>query len=113
MVNKGVIAELYTGLELIKSQPNNQASSLYYWQREKKGSQAEVDYVIELGNRIVPIEVKSGIKGKMHSLRIFMEEKKCKFGIRTSLENFARLEKINIIPLYAFEQSLKLEKITH
>ncbi len=100
LVNKGVIAEHYTGLELIKSQPNNHASSLYYWQRERKGSQAEVDYVIELGNRIVPIEVKSGIKGKMQSLRIFMEEKKSKFGIRTSLENFARMEKINIIPLY-------------
>jgi predicted AAA+ superfamily ATPase len=113
LVNKGVIAELYTGLELIKSQPNNQASSLYYWQREKKGSQAEVDYVIELGNTIVPIEVKSGIKGKMQSLRIFMEEKKCKFGIRTSLENFARLEKINIIPLYAIGAIFKALKITH
>jgi hypothetical protein len=113
LVNKGVIAELYTGLELIKSQPYNQASSLHYWQREKKGSQAEVDYVIELGNRIVPIEVKSGIKGKMQSLRIFMEEKKCKFGIRTSLENFARLEKINIIPLYAIGAIFKALKITH
>jgi predicted AAA+ superfamily ATPase len=101
LVNKGVVAELFTGLELIKSQPANQAASLYYWQREKKGSQAEVDYVIQLGDSIVPIEVKSGIRGKMQSLRIFMEEKKCKFGIRTSLENFSRLEKIIIIPLYA------------
>lgn len=101
LVNKGVIAELYAGLELIKAQRNNQAPSLYYWQREKKGSQAEVDYVIELGNAIVPIEVKSGIKGKMQSLRIFMEEKKCKFGIRTSLENFNRMGDINIVPLYA------------
>jgi predicted AAA+ superfamily ATPase len=101
LVNKGVIAELYTGLELIKSQPCNQAASMYYWQREKKGSQAEVDYVIELGDSIVPVEVKSGIRGKMQSLRIFLEEKKSKFGIRTSLENFSRLENINIIPLYA------------
>jgi hypothetical protein len=111
LVNKGVIAELYAGLELIKSQPNNQASSLYYWQREKKGSQAEVDYVIELVNGIVPIEVKSGIKGKMQSLRIFMEEKMCKFGIRTSLENFDRLGNIKIIPLYAVGAILKTRKI--
>ena len=110
LVNKGVIAELYTGLEFIKSQPNNQASSLYYWQREKKGSQAEVDYVIELGNGIVPIEVKSGIKGKMQSLRIFMEEKKSKFGIRTSLENFNRMGNINIVPLYAIGAILKTRK---
>jgi hypothetical protein len=110
LVNKGVIAELYTGLELIKNQPNNQASKLYYWQREKKGSQAEVDYVIELGANIVPIEVKSGIKGKMQSLRIFMEEKKSKFGIRTSLENFNRMGNINIIPLYAIGSILKVRK---
>jgi hypothetical protein len=38
-------------------------------------SQAEVDYVIELRNEFVPIKVKSGIKGNMQSLRIFMEEK--------------------------------------
>jgi predicted AAA+ superfamily ATPase len=110
LVNKGVIAELYAGLELIKNQPNNQASKLYYWQREKKGSQAEVDYVIELGANIVPIEVKSGIKGKMQSLRIFMEEKKSKFGIRTSLENFDRMGNINIIPLYAIGSILKVRK---
>jgi len=110
LVNKGAIAELYAGLELIKSQPNNQASSLYYWQREKKGSQAEVDYVIELGSGIIPIEVKSGVRGKMQSLRIFMEEKKCKFGIRTSLEYFARIDKISIIPLYAIGAIFKANK---
>ena len=107
LVNKGGIAELFAGLELIKSQPNNQASSLYYWQREKKGSQAEVDYVIEIDNVIVPVEVKSGIKGKMQSLRIFMEEKRCKFGIRSSLENFNRMGNINIVPLYAIGAILK------
>jgi predicted AAA+ superfamily ATPase len=97
-------------LELIKNQTNNQVAVLYYWQREKRGSQAEVDYVIELDNKIVPIEVKSGIKGKMQSLRIFMEEKKSKFGIRTSLENFARMEKITIIPLYAIGAIYKAKK---
>jgi len=110
LVNKGAIAELYTGLELIKAQPYNQAPSLHYWQREKKGSQAEVDYVIELGNKIGPIEVKSGIKGKMQSLRIFMEEKGSKFGIRTSLEHFSRIEKIRIIPLYAIGKIYSADK---
>jgi predicted AAA+ superfamily ATPase len=110
LVNKGAIAELFSGLELIKNQPGNQAAVLYYWQREKKGSQAEVDYVIEFGDIIVPIEVKSGIKGKMQSLRIFMEEKKSKFGIRTSLENFARMENINIIPLYAIGAIYKAKR---
>jgi predicted AAA+ superfamily ATPase len=110
LANKGVIAELYVGLELIKAQPDNQAPSLHYWQREKKGSQAEVDYVIELGDKIIPIEVKSGIKGKMQSLRIFIEEKGSKFGVRTSLENFSRMEEIRIIPLYAIGKIFKANK---
>ncbi len=46
----------------------------------------------------------------MQSLRIFMEEKKSKFGVRTSLENFARMEKINIIPLYAIGAIFKARK---
>jgi hypothetical protein len=70
----------------------------------------EIDYVIELGDKIVPIEVKSGIKGKMQSLRIFIEEKKSKFGVRTSLENFSRIGKINIIPLYAIGSISKMSK---
>ncbi len=110
LVNKGVIAELYAGLELIRAQPENQAPSLHYWQREKKGSQAEVDYVIELGEKIVPIEVKSGIKGKMQSLRIFLEEKGSKFGVRTSLENFSKMKDIRIIPLYAIGKIYKANK---
>ncbi len=112
LVNKGAIAELYAGLELIKAKPDNQAPSLYYWQREKKGSQAEVDYVIELGDKIIPIEVKSGIKGKMQSLRIFLEEKGSKFGVRTSLENFSWIQKIRIIPLYAIGKIFKANKNT-
>ncbi len=110
LINKGAIAELYTGLEFIKSQQNNQSPALYYWQREKKGSQAEVDYVIELGSTIVPVEVKSGIKGKMQSLRIFMEEKNNKFGIRTSLENFNRMGNIKIVPLYAVGAIMKVRE---
>ena len=46
----------------------------------------------------------------MHSMRIFMEEKKSKIGVRTSLENFARMEKISIIPLYAIGAIFKAGK---
>jgi uncharacterized protein len=46
----------------------------------------------------------------MQSLRIFIEEKKSKFGIRTSLENFNQIRNINIVPLYAIEPVLKAIK---
>jgi len=37
----------------------------------------------------------------MQSMRLFLEEKRSPFGIRTSLENFGELPGIKIVPLYA------------
>ena len=106
LVNKGAIAELFVGIELMK---NNQdpLASLYYWQRESKSSQAEVDYVIQKDREIIPLEVKSGTKGAMQSMYKFLEEKQSSYGIRTSLENFGEIDKIKIIPVYAIGIAVK------
>ena len=101
MMNKGNIAEAFTGLELIKYSQVHEKKQLYYWHREKRGSSAEVDYLMELNNQVVPLEVKSGSTGKMQSLNLFIEEKKSSKGIRISLENFSKYGKITVIPLYA------------
>ena len=60
-----------------------------------------MDYVIQAGRNIIPIEVKSNTKGSMQSMRLFMEEKHSPYGVRTSLENFGELPHIKIVPLYA------------
>ena len=104
MINKGAIAELNVGLDLIKSQAPYTKQELYYWQREAKSSQAEVDYVIQKNGTIVPIEIKSGKKGSMQSMHLFIKEKKAAKGIRVSLENFSKLGQIDIYPLYASGQ---------
>jgi len=101
LVNKGFIAEQMAGLELLKSSPVYEQSPLYYWHRESAGSTAEVDYVIQQGAKIIPVEVKSGTSGKMQSLNLFIREKQSEYGIRTSLENFAEYDKIKVYPLYA------------
>jgi len=100
-VNKGSIAELFVGLEIIKSMHRNQPARLYYWQRGQRGSQAEIDYMAQIGSQIIPIEVKAGTRGAMQSLHLFMKEKNSAKGIRTSLENFGKLDKIDIYPMYA------------
>ena len=101
VVNRGAIAETFVGTELVKSASCYTPCPLYCWHREKTGSNAEVDYVVQVGQRIVPIEVKSGGKGSMQSLRVFMEAKQTERGIRTSLENFSAYENIQVYPLYA------------
>ncbi len=100
-VNKGALAELFVGLELLKSAPSNSPILLYYWQREKAGSNAEVDYVVQCNADIVPVEVKSGTKGSMQSMFQFLSEKKYSYGIRCSMENFGIYRNVKVYPLYA------------
>jgi predicted AAA+ superfamily ATPase len=101
VVNKGNIAELFVGLELLKSNDCYERTALYYWHREAKNSQAEVDYVIQNQDAIVPIEVKAGTKGAMQSMFLFMDEKKSDWGVRLSLENFTEFDQVKVMPLYA------------
>jgi len=100
-INKGGIAEMFVGLELLKASSFYQQMRLFYWQREEKNARAEVDFVIQQNMEIVPIEVKSGKQGKMQSMYLFIKEKQSEYGIRTSLENFAIYDKIKVVPLYA------------
>ena len=107
MINKGCIAELFAGLEMIKYDSSMNRPQLYYWHREKRGSSAEVDYLYNDKGQIVPLEVKSGSSGKMQSLNQFMNEKKASKGIRLSMENFALYDNIEVIPLYALSNLQK------
>ena len=105
-INKGNIAEVFTGLEIIKNSPYDSKGQLYYWHKEKRASNAEVDYIIQHNDEILPIEVKSGIRGKMQSMRLFIAERNTRKGIRLSLENFAGYGDIDVYPLYAVNNIL-------
>ena len=106
LVNKGALTEVFVGLEIMKINSCFQRHELYYWLRLDKGAQAEVDYVISINSLIIPLEVKAGTKGSMQSLYSFMDIKKSKFAVRTSLENFGRMGDVYIYPLYAIENSM-------
>lgn len=105
-INKGNVAEQFVGLEILKASSCWQNPELYYWHREAKNSNAEVDYVIPIAKTIVPVEVKAGTKGAMQSLYLFLEEKKLAKGIRISTENFSAYDSIETYPLYAVENIL-------
>ena len=108
LVDKGHVAEMVAGLELVKYASPQKRHQLYYWQNMNKGTCAEVDYVIARGGNIVPVEVKSGVKGSMSSMYSLMRnpQKHIERGIRCSLENFGSFDspdgkRIDIVPLYA------------
>jgi predicted AAA+ superfamily ATPase len=82
--NAGATVEAFVGQELLAySQPWSK-QELYYWHREARASNAEVDYLLPLGSVVIPIEVKSGATGRLLSLRAFLNEKQGRtpYGIR-------------------------------
>ena len=105
-INRGALAEIFVGLELIKASSCYNPISLYCWQREKRQGNAQIDFLIQQGDKIAPVEVKAGTQGAMQSLRLFMSEKDIEKGIRTSLENFAHYENIVVFPMYAISNLL-------
>jgi len=58
---------------------------LTYWLRQGRSANAEVDFIIQLGQRIVPVEVKAGKSGSLKSLQQFVSEKKIRAGVRFDL----------------------------
>jgi predicted AAA+ superfamily ATPase len=70
---RGKIAEQIVAQELLAldSRVSNQRN---FWVRNKKDSEAEVDFVLQTGNKVIPIEVKSGHNAKLKSLHLFMDE---------------------------------------
>jgi uncharacterized protein len=112
-INKGALAEVYTGCALLAQGAQSHPGELFYWHREAKSSNAEVDYVVQVGDQIAPVEVKSATKGKMQSMQRFLsakagEGKNTRYGVRLSMENFGRFDNILVLPLYAVSQ---LERI--
>lgn len=92
--NKGELAEQFIGQHLLYSQHSYMNPELYYWNREKSQSSAEVDFVIQQDNSILPIEVKSGKTGTLKSLHMFMELKHLKVALRFST-NTPKVESVS------------------
>ena len=107
-INKGAIAEMFFGLELLKYASPYTQNDLYYWHRETANSNAEIDYVLRKGKEILPIEIKSSQKGSMQSLQLFLKEKHISVGYRFSLENFVAYQNIQVFPLYAISNLMRI-----
>lgn len=119
LVNKGGLAELVLGWELVKYGSSRIRHDLFYWENVGEGTTSEVDYIVAHQMKVLPIECKAGTSGKMKSLRLFMCNKHISHAIRCSLENFSQLvfqdEKesgeskyIRICPLYAISSIANL-----
>lgn len=73
MINDGSVAEQLVGQELLANSSPEQEQHLYYWKRDARNSEAEVDYLLQSNMSIVPVEVKSGKTRHLTSLRVYQE----------------------------------------
>ncbi|MDH5298019.1 MAG: DUF4143 domain-containing protein [Desulfobulbaceae bacterium] len=85
LVNEGGLAEQFVGQHLVNLSQGLETPRLHYWLREGKSANAEVDYVVSRGNRVVPVEVKSGKSGSLKSLQHFMNRGKLTLAVRFDL----------------------------
>lgn len=70
---KGAIAEQIVAQELRVVCNNAHIDHLNFWVRNKDGSNAEVDFIWQQDNHIIPIEVKSGANAHLRSIQSFMD----------------------------------------
>lgn len=96
----GIFAEQFVAQEMLCSHSIFSRPKLYYWDRSAKGSEAEVDFLLEARDRIIPIEVKNSPKGRLKSLHLYMEERLLTGGIILCQRNIERRDGLHWIPLY-------------
>jgi len=108
-INAGSIAEQFVAQELIASADPYADKKLHFWAREARGSNAEVDYLIEIEGLPIPVEVKAGARGSLKSMRLFLKEyPKTLLGIRYSMHELSYFDQILSIPLYMVNQTQRL-----
>lgn len=86
LVNEGGVAEQLVGQLLRTLGPFYQEPELFYWLRDEPNASAEIDYLYQHGNQVIPIEVKAGSTGSLKSLHWFMEIKNYQLAVRTNAD---------------------------
>ena len=96
MEYKGALTEQYICQQLAASE-----IPFFYWARER--GNAEVDFAIQNGEDILPVEVKAEVNLQAKSLKVYHGMYHPKLSIRTSMADYERQDWLLNIPLYAVE----------
>lgn len=90
---KGGMTENYVNVQLVIN-----GYSTYYWMSERG---AEIDFVIQRGGKLIPIEVKSADNTRAKSLKVYMDTYRPDYAIKLSGKNFGFEDGKKTVPLYA------------
>lgn len=101
---KGTLAEQFVLTEL----KTNTKAPIFYWSAEK--GMSEIDYIIQLGQNNIPIEVKSSENLQAKSLKTFVQKYNTKLNVRTSMTNYRVEDWLINIPLYMIGNIMNIVK---
>ncbi|MDR1604078.1 MAG: ATP-binding protein [Gracilibacteraceae bacterium] len=92
---KGALTEQYV-LQQLKTLKSLET---YYWTNDRGG--AEIDFIVDSGDAVIPIEVKAETNLKAKSLKMYQERFRPELSIRTSMADYRREDRLLNLPLYA------------
>ena len=92
---KGALTEQYVLQQFMTIKGIN----VYYWTAGR--GTAEVDFVVDNGMDVVPVEVKAEVNLQAKSLRVYQDKFHPKWSVRTSMAGYRREEKLLNLPLWA------------
>lgn len=102
---KGALTEQFVCQQL----KNIEDFGVYYYTNDR-GS-CEVDFVVDTGEHVIPIEVKAEINLKAKSLKTYQEKFSPEISVRTSMADFKKEDHLINLPLYAIEQILNYNNL--
>lgn len=98
---KGALTEQYV-LQQLKT---IKGLNIYYWTAER--GTAEVDFVIDDGSDVIPVEVKAEVNLQAKSLKVYREKFQPKLSIRTSMADYKKEDWLLNLPLWAVEAAIE------
>ncbi len=97
---KGALTEQFVAQEL-----SAYGEELYYYSAEN--SSGEIDFVLQKGTNVVPIEVKAEENLQAKSLRCFCNKYDMEKGVRSSMSNYREQDWMTNVPLYALAEYVR------
>jgi predicted AAA+ superfamily ATPase len=100
---KRALTEQYVLQQLVAQKEG----SIYYWSPEN--ARSEIDFLVQVSGRVVPVEVKAEENLQSKSLRVYCQKYRPELAIRTSMSDFREEEWMTNLPLYAIQELFQLK----
>ncbi|MFH2114449.1 MAG: ATP-binding protein [Spirochaetota bacterium] len=95
---KGALTEQY----VLQQLANLEGIATYYWTNDRNS--AEMDFLIDDGTQVIPVEVKAEISLQAKSLKFFRQRFSPRVSVRTAMTDFKREDTLINLPLYAIDR---------